>query len=252
MSSAGAGYDLDSTTFSPDGRLFQIEYAGKAVEWSGTLIAAKTKNSVVFSVEKPRGGKMTLIESNSRIFKISKNAIMVYGGLAADARQVAQIARDEASEYKNIYREEIPLNLLADRVASYIFTSTFYSPKHECMCRPFGVSIMLGGVYNGKPHLYHIEPSGNSTPIHTFALGRHAQQAKTQLETKILPNLQNMTTQEALESISEIVVTLHDDAKEKEMLLECAVVEDQAVVLSLEQSTAVHQQILNAGQEANL
>jgi hypothetical protein len=77
MSSIGTGYDLSVTTFSPDGRVFQIEYATKAVDNSGTVVGIKCKDGVVLGVEKLIPSKMLLEGSNRRIHAVHKHAGMV-------------------------------------------------------------------------------------------------------------------------------------------------------------------------------
>merc|ERR1711907_891016 len=88
MSSIGTGYDLSTTTFSPDGRVFQVEYAQKAVTNSGTAVALKCKDGIVFAVEKMVRSKMLVEGSNRRIFAVSNHVGMCSAGLSADARQL--------------------------------------------------------------------------------------------------------------------------------------------------------------------
>uniref|UniRef100_M1AAS8 Proteasome subunit alpha type n=1 Tax=Solanum tuberosum TaxID=4113 RepID=M1AAS8_SOLTU len=77
MSSIGTGYDLSVTTFSPDGRVFQIEYAGKAVDNSGTVVGIKCKDGIVLGVEKLIASKMMLPGSNRRIHSVHRHSGMV-------------------------------------------------------------------------------------------------------------------------------------------------------------------------------
>ena len=95
MTSIGTGYDLSASQFSPDGRVFQIEYAGKAVENSGTTVAIRGKDGVVFAVEKIVTSKLYEKGANRRIFNIDTHIGMAAAGLVTDARQLASIARDE-------------------------------------------------------------------------------------------------------------------------------------------------------------
>ena len=71
MASTGAGYDLGATTFSPDGRIFQVEYATKAVENSGTVIGIRCSDGVVLGVEKVIFSKMLLPSSNRRVATVA-------------------------------------------------------------------------------------------------------------------------------------------------------------------------------------
>lgn len=87
MSSIGTGYDQSTTTFSPDGRVFQVEYAMKAVDTSSTAIGIRCSDGVALAVEKPMLSKMLVESSNRRILTVDKHSGMCVSGLMADARQ---------------------------------------------------------------------------------------------------------------------------------------------------------------------
>merc|ERR1711966_638631 len=112
MSGIGTGYDLSTTTFSPDGRVFQVEYAGKAVDASGTAIAVKCKDGIVMAVEKMVRSKLLVEGSNRRTFNVTKNTGMAVAGFQADARQIVIRAREESEQYKNVYGVPIPPRVL--------------------------------------------------------------------------------------------------------------------------------------------
>ena len=153
MTSIGTGYDLSASHFSPDGRVFQIEYAGKAVENSGTAVAIRGKDGVVFAVEKIVTSKLYEKGANRRIFNIDTHIGMAAAGLVTDARQLASIARDEvrnkcdqsykqqivtcdylqASSYRQDYGSSVPLPQLIQRVSSYMHDVTLYSSPSESL-----------------------------------------------------------------------------------------------------------------------
>ncbi|XP_032497562.1 proteasome subunit alpha type-3-like [Phocoena sinus] len=135
MSSTGTGYDLSVSTFSPDGRVFHVEYAMKPVENSSTAIGIRCKDGAVFGVEKLVLSKFYEEGANKRLFNVDRHVGMAVVGLLADACSLADIAREEASNF----RSNIPLKHLADRVAMYVHAYTLYSAV-----RPFGYSFMLG------------------------------------------------------------------------------------------------------------
>ena len=99
MSSIGTGYDQSTTTFSPDGRVFQVEYASKAVDNSGTAVGIKCRDGVVMGVEKQQLSSMMVPGSNRRIFTVDTHSGIAVSGLMADARQVVTYAREEAAAY---------------------------------------------------------------------------------------------------------------------------------------------------------
>ncbi|KAH9549112.1 hypothetical protein CY35_10G002800, partial [Sphagnum magellanicum] len=155
MSTIGTGYDLSVTTFAPDGRVFQIEYATKAVDNSGTVVGVRCKDGVVLGVEKLISSKMLLEGSNRRIHAINRRAGMALAGLAADGRQIVTQARTEAANYLSFYGEDVPIKELSNCVAHYSHLCTLY-----WWLRPFGSSSIIRGYDMDGPQLYTIDPSG--------------------------------------------------------------------------------------------
>ncbi|KAH9366844.1 hypothetical protein HPB48_018457 [Haemaphysalis longicornis] len=171
MSSIGTGYDLSASQFSPDGRVFQVEYAHKALENSGTALAIRGRDGVVFAVEKIVVSKLYEVGANKRIFTVDKHIGVAVAGLLADARQVVETARSEASSYRSDYHSAIPLRFLKDRLALYMHAYTLYSSV-----RPFGCSLLLGSFDpTDGAQLYCVEPSGTSWGYLGCAIGKAAQ-----------------------------------------------------------------------------
>ncbi len=100
MSSIGTGYDLYTSQFSPDGRVFQIDYAAKAVDKSGTAIAIRGKDGVVFAVEKIVTSKLFEKESNKRIFNVDRQVGVAISGLYTDACALVEFATNESNNYR--------------------------------------------------------------------------------------------------------------------------------------------------------
>uniref|UniRef100_A0A8C6VRH4 Proteasome subunit alpha type n=2 Tax=Sauria TaxID=32561 RepID=A0A8C6VRH4_NAJNA len=234
MSSIGTGYDLSASTFSPDGRVFQVEYAMKAVENSSTAIGIRCKDGVVFGVEKLVLSKLYEEGSNKRLFNVDRHVGMAVAGLLADARSLADIAREEASNFRSNYGYNIPLKHLADRVAMYVHAYTLYSAV-----RPFGCSFMLGSYDDDDgAQLYMIDPSGVSYGYWGCAIGKARQAAKTEIEKlqvvdmclsqtqllmiELLPPLEmkEMTCRDAVKEVAKIIYIVHDEVKDKAFELE--------------------------------
>ncbi|KAJ6848643.1 proteasome subunit alpha type-3 [Iris pallida] len=220
MSSIGTGYDLSVTTFSPDGRVFQIEYAAKAVDNSGTVIGIKCKDGIVMGVEKLITSKMMLPGSNRRIHSIHRHSGMAVAGLAADGRQIVARAKSEATSYEKTYGEPMPVKELADRVASYVHLCTLY-----WWLRPFGCGVILGGYDRDGPQLYMVEPSGVSYRYFGAAIGKGRQAAKTEIEKL---KLSEMTCREGVIEVAKIIYGVHDEAKDKAFELELSWVCDES------------------------
>lgn len=144
MSGIGTGYDLSTTTYSPDGKVFQVDYACKAVDNGGLALGVKCKDGVVLGVEKLLAFKMLVPGSNRRIAAVDRHAGMAGTGLAPDARQIIARARSECSTYLSFYGDRIPAQILADRMAHYLHMFTLY-----WSVRPFG----KGGRGGAPAHL---------------------------------------------------------------------------------------------------
>jgi len=213
MSSIGTGYDLSPHQFSPDGRVFQVEYANKAVENSSTAMAIRCTDGVVFGVEKLMTSKLYEPGTGKRIFNIDTHIGMAVAGLISDARQIVALARDEASYYRSVYGCPIPVKYLADRIAGYVHAYTLYSAY-----RPFGCSVLLSSYDKfDSAGLYMIEPSGTFFGYHGCAVGKAKQNAKTEIEKL---KLETMTCAEAVKEVARIIYVVHDEVKDKAFELE--------------------------------
>lgn len=213
MSSIGTGYDLSASQFSPDGRVFQVEYAHKALENSGTALAIRGRDGVVFAVEKIVVSKLYEVGSNKRIFTVDKHIGVAVAGLLADARQVVETARSEASSYRSDYHSAIPLRFLKDRLALYMHAYTLYSSV-----RPFGCSLLLGSFDpTDGAQLYCVEPSGTSWGYLGCAIGKAAPAAKTELEKL---GIKDMDCRQLVKEAARIIYAVHDEVKDKHFELE--------------------------------
>lgn len=220
MTSIGTGYDLSNSVFSPDGRNFQVEYASKAVENAGTSIAIRFKDGVVFAVEKIVTSKLLVKSSNKRLQTIDKHIGVAYSGLLPDGRHFVNRGRDEASQWRSIYKVPMGVDALALRMSSYAQAHTLYNSV-----RPFGITTILGGVDEDGPHLYMIEPSGTSWGYMGAATGKGRQTAKSELEKL---DLNNLTAKEAVKEAAKIIYLAHEDSKDKEFQLEMSWVSSSA------------------------
>jgi 20S proteasome subunit alpha 7 len=216
MAGTGSGYDLSVTTFSPDGRVFQIEYAQKAVENSGTSIAICCKDGIIFAVEKFIASKMLVPGTNRRTFAVHRRAGLSIAGLTPDGRQIAARAQQESKSYLSTYGEEIPPSILADRLGLFMHAYTLY-----WSIRPFGCSVLLGCVDKDtkEPSLFTVDPAGLVHKFRGNALGKGRQAAKTEIE-KILAK-DPPTCEQALPMVAKILHKVHDE-KDRSFELECS------------------------------
>ncbi len=174
---AGRGYDMAITQFSPEGRLFQVEYAIEAVRRGTTSIVCRNGNSVVFTVEK-KSSELQEIIGSEKIFKIDDHIGVAIAGLTADARVLVDRARVQAQVNMLNYDEKISVKDSTLNICEYLQMFT-----QNAGVRPFGVSFLIAGVdSNGKASLYLTDPSGASWGYKAFAIGSGATEARAYLE----------------------------------------------------------------------
>ncbi|PWI49701.1 proteasome endopeptidase complex, archaeal, alpha subunit [Candidatus Heimdallarchaeota archaeon B3_Heim] len=163
----GLGYDRGSTIFSPDGRLFQVEYAIEAVKRGTTAIGIKTSEGCILAVQKRLHTTLIEKEMVKKIFAIDEHIAVAIAGLTADARILVNQARVQAQIHQITYNESITVENLTHRIADVKQAYT----QHAGV-RPFGVSLIIAGVdeING-PQLFMTEPSGSYWGYRAAAIG---------------------------------------------------------------------------------
>jgi len=212
MSSIGSGYDLSVDTFSPDGRIFQVEYAMKAIENSSTIVGLRCTDGVVLATEKLITSQLHVQGDNSRIFKIDDHIGMAAAGLLPDARSLAEYCRENAADFRREFGRPIPIKQLCHNVAAYVHAYT----RHGSI-RPFGCTLLLSCYLNGKPELWTIDPSGAAFGYKGATAGKAKNNAKTEIE-KLDLNTMNIET--GLKEAARIIHTVHDEIKDKGFELE--------------------------------
>jgi proteasome alpha subunit len=174
---AGRGYDMAITQFSPEGRLFQVEYAIEAVRRGTTSIVCRNNNSVVFTVEK-KSSELQEIIGSEKIFKVDDHIGVAIAGLTADARVLVDRARVQAQVNILNYDEKISVKDSTLNICEYLQLFT-----QNAGVRPFGVSFLIAGIdSNGEASLYLTDPSGAMWGYKAFAIGSGATEARAYLE----------------------------------------------------------------------
>ncbi|KAH6556712.1 hypothetical protein KP509_1Z160700 [Ceratopteris richardii] len=210
----GAGYDRHITIFSPEGRLYQVEYAFKAVKGSGiTSIGVRGKDSVCVVTQKKVPDKLLDQTSVSHLFPITKYIGLLATGMTADSRSLVQHARTEAAEFRFKMGYEIPVDYLAKRLAdkSQVYT------QHAYM-RPLGVAAMLIGIDEELgPQLFKCDPAGHYVGYKATSAGLKEQEVVNFLEKKMKNNVQ-LTYEETVQTaISALQSILLEDFKATEI-----------------------------------
>jgi len=213
-------YSFSLTTFSPSGKLVQIEYALNAVNQGVTSLGIKAANGIVLATEKKSSTPLIDASSSSKISLITPNIGMVYSGMGPDYRVLVDKARKVShTGYKRIYNEYPPTRILVQDVARVMQEAT-----QSGGVRPYGVSLLIagwdegiepqqeekkaeeemavdedekkktsgktGGILKGGPSLYQVDPSGSYFPWKATAIGKSATSAKTFLEKRYTEGLE--------------------------------------------------------------
>ncbi len=177
VSKKGSAYDRVSTMFSPDGRLYQVEYAGKIVEQGTIGVGMIFADGVLFGADKKVSSKLVLPESIEKLFKIDEHIGAISAGLVGDARRIVQLARKDAQENRMYYEEKIHVETLVKNICSVKQLFTQYAGM-----RPFGISFVIGGVDDSGSRLFETEPSGALAEYKAIAIGRGRKEANKFLE----------------------------------------------------------------------
>merc|ERR1712070_45926 len=182
MPSGGAGYDRHITIFSPEGRLYQVEYAMKAVKHTQlTAVAVRGDDSVAVVVQKKVPDKMLDPSTISSMWSISDHVGAAVIGHIGDARFQAQKMRQEAADFHNKFAYECPVDMLAHRMGD---VAQIYT-QHAYM-RPIGAaSIMIGVDEEFGPQLWGSDPAGISLGFRATSVGAKETEAKTILEKRL-------------------------------------------------------------------
>jgi proteasome alpha subunit len=174
-------YDRASTVFSPDGRLFQVEYALQAIQMGGTAVAVTYSGGIVF-VAYRNLPVSSLAEATSieKSFAIDAGLGCVTAGLIADSRVLVEFLRLEAQRHKITFGEVAPYSLLGQALGTHLQQFTQFGGT-----RPFAVSLLLGGFTDGVPGLIELDPSGATIGWKAYAIGRNRRAVADFLEEKI-------------------------------------------------------------------
>lgn len=170
-----ANYDTDVTVWSPQGRLFQVEYAMEAVKQGATVVGLKSDSAVVLCSLRRRHSALESYQQ--KIYKIDDHLAAGIAGITADARVIHKFMRNECLNHHYVYGTHISVGRLATHLAQKAQKRTQSADK-----RPYGVGMLLAGVDKTGTHLYETCPSGNLYEYVAMAIGGRAQSAKTYLE----------------------------------------------------------------------
>jgi len=170
-------YDRGVNTFDPEGRLFQVEYAIKAIELGSTAVGIQTADGVVLAVEKRIASKLLVPSSIRKLEKLDEHIGCAMSGLVADARTLVDHARVETQNHWFTYNEKIQTESVVQSVCDLALGF-----GAGTMARPYGVALLVAGVDEDGPSLWHTEPSGTYTKYDAKAIGAGNEGAQSTLQ----------------------------------------------------------------------
>ncbi|CCW64386.1 unnamed protein product [Phytomonas sp. EM1] len=181
-----AGFDQYITVFSPEGSLYQVEYAFKAVAYSGLLtVAVRYRDGVLVVTQHQVPDRLMKPNSITALFDLTDHVGCCVTGRAPDGRAMVQRAREEASEYKYRYGLPIPIGVLAKRIGEKAQVRT-----QQAGLRPMGVIVTLIGMDQQDedgawvPRIYTVDPAGWVGGYHAVANGKKDVEALAFLEKR--------------------------------------------------------------------
>lgn len=175
-------YDIVLTTFSPDGRLFQVEYAFEAVRKGTPILGIRCSDGVILTAAL-RKHSLQEQSHNDKIFEIDDAVGTAISGLSGDARSLLAYAREYAQIHRISFDEPIPVKSLTKKVSDHIQSLT-----QQGGTRPYGVSMLIIGV-DAAPQLYLTTPIGAFWSYKAYAVGIGADQMNALLEREYVPSL---------------------------------------------------------------
>ena len=180
-------YDRNVNTFSNQGRLYQVEYAMKAVEQGCTTLGIQTKDGVILAAEKKIASKLQIPSSIENIMKIDDHVICTYSGLRSDARALIERARVEAANHWFTFNERMPVEAISLAVCDVCLSFAEKKKKKKgekrVVSRPYGVAMLIAGIdKDGKAKLFKNDPSGNYVRYKACCIGQGGENGLTTLQ----------------------------------------------------------------------
>ncbi|CAE8627030.1 unnamed protein product [Polarella glacialis] len=212
-------YDSRTTTFSPEGRLYQVEYAMEAINLAGSTIGILAEDGVILAGEKKTTSKLLdQSKQHEKLFQLDTSMFCAVAGITSDANILINKLRLTAQQHVYTFSESMPVEELVTSICDYKQGYTQFGGL-----RPFGVSFLVAGYDAAHGfQLYHTDPSGNFSGWKSYAIGINNNTAMQALRQDWKPG---MKVQEALELAAKVLVKTMDTAAPTAERLEFGIVQ---------------------------
>ncbi|UCC18870.1 MAG: archaeal proteasome endopeptidase complex subunit alpha [Promethearchaeota archaeon] len=225
---AGRAYDRALTVFSPEGRLFQVEYALEAVRRGTLAVAVKSKEDVCLAAQIKVASPLMDANSIDKIFQIDDHIGVAISGLHADARALINYARVQAQSFRLTYDEPVRLNMLTKTIADL--------KQQYCQfggVRPWGCALFFIGIDASGTQIYTTSPSGIYRSFKAYAIGTGEATAREYL---IDNYKENMTFDEMVDlALSTLKESIGEEAIKENIRLAWVKGEDKKFYMCNEQ-----------------
>ena len=173
---ASRGYDMTPTMYSPDGRIYQVEYAIETVKRGAIAIGLQAKDGVIVAVEE-KSRDLQVEDITQKIFQVDDHIGIAAAGYIPDARILVDSARFFSQSNKLTYDESVEIETVAKHLADQSHQFTQYSGV-----RPFGVALIIAGVDRKGTRIFVTDPSGTYVPYAAVAIGGNSDEVTDFLE----------------------------------------------------------------------
>ena len=197
--SRGREYDGAITIFSPEGRIYQVEYALELVKRGSPIVGVKSPDGVVLAAIEPKQSRLAAPINSKKIYQIDDHVAVAIAGLSPDARVLIRQARYASQGNRMTYDEPVDIESLTSSVGDLLQTYT-----QNAGVRPFGVSLIFGGVDTHRISLISTDPSGSYRGHKAHAIGRNSEKAMKVLHDQYREGMNlDEATALAIESLKE-------------------------------------------------
>ena len=190
MFNAAGAYDRAITVFSPDGRLFQVEYASETVKRGATVLGISSPEGVVLAAEERISSKLQDPSFMWKIFQIDEHIGVAVAGLSCDAHVLVDQARVYSQSNRMMYDEAIDVEILTRKIGEI---EQMYT-QHGGV-RPFGISLIIAGIDKKGSRIFWTDPSGAYLAYKAWAIGSGGEAANEILESEFRDDI---TLEEAI------------------------------------------------------